>query len=71
MIKNEKFLFYNYIPTLAKHVLDFPLDRSHRGIIPKHNYPEFIINNIQEGDIIFVKTDLLKMFFNKIFMEYE
>ena len=69
MIKNEKFLFYNYIPTLAKHVLDFPLDRSHRGIIPKHNYPEFIINNIQEGDIIFVKTDLLKMFFNKIFSQ--
>jgi len=69
MIKNEKFLFYNYIPTLAKHVLDFPLDKYPQGIIPKHNYPEFNIANIQEGDIIFVKTDLLKFFFNNFYSQ--
>lgn len=67
LIKNEKFLFYNYIPTIAKHILDVPLNNYPTGIIPKHNYPTFEVNKIQEGDVIFVKTDLLKIFFNNYY----
>ena len=64
----ETFLFYDYIPILAKHVLDFPIERyTQYGLKPKHNYPPFNINNIKENDIIFVKTDLLPYFFNNIF----
>ncbi len=64
----EKFLFYDYIPILAKHVIDFPKNRyTQWGITPKHNYPPFNINNIKENDIIFVKTDLLPQFFRFLY----
>lgn len=66
----ETFIFYDYIPLLAKHVIDFPKDKyTCWGITPKHNYPPFNINNIQENDIIFVKTDLLPQFFNYIYKQ--
>tara|TARA_B100001094_G_C18112103_1_gene761802 strand:- start:202 stop:1059 length:858 start_codon:yes stop_codon:yes gene_type:complete len=71
----EKILFYNYIPIIAKHVIDFPKDiYKQLGITPKHNYPPFNINNIKDNDIIFVKTDLLPQFFkflyNKIYNKF-
>ena len=57
------FLFYNYIPVLAKHILD--VKYSNRKV--HHNYPPFYINNIKNGDMIFVKVDLLNIFFLKIY----
>lgn len=59
----ETFLFYNYLPLLADHILDFPLQRYPRGIIPRHNYPLFYPSNVKDGDVIFVKSDLLGIFF--------
>ena len=63
-----KFLFYDYIPLLSKHILDWP--RQHYtqwGIMPKHNYPDFNVNNIQDNDIIFVKTNILPHFFYNVY----
>ena len=57
------FIFYNYLPKLADHILD--VRYSNRKV--HHNYPPFIINNIKNNDIIFVKTDLLPVFFNKYY----
>ena len=59
----NKFLFYNYLPKLTDHVLD----HKYTDRIVHHNYPEFIIDNIKNNDTIFVKTDLLPLFFNKIY----
>lgn len=64
---SEFFLYYNYLPILAKHILDFPINRYPKGIIPRHNYPEFNPKNIKNGDIVFVKSDLLPLFFTKFF----
>ena len=56
---NDLYIFYNFLPYFAKHILDFKY--SDREVC--HNYPKFIIDNIKTGDIIFVKTDLLPFFF--------
>ena len=61
------FLYYNFIPTLAQHIIDFPLHRYPEGIKPKHNYPPFITQNIKKNDVIFVKSDLLPYFFQNIY----
>lgn len=58
----NKYLFYNYLPILADHILD--IKYNNRKV--HHSYPPFIIDNIKEGDTIFVKTDLLPMFFKQI-----
>mgnify|MGYP001460142758 CR=1 FL=1 len=54
------FLFYNFTPSLAKHIIDdkYASRKVH------HNYPPFIIDNIKDGDTIFIKTDYLPKFFN-------
>lgn len=57
---NNIFLFYNFFPVLANHILD--IKYTNRKV--HHKYPPFIIENIKDGDIIFVKTDLLPHFFN-------
>ena len=57
------FLFYNYLPKLATHILDV----RYTSRIVHHNYPEFKIENIKDNDIIFVKTDLLPLFFKKYY----
>ena len=56
----NSFIFYNFLPTLGKHIID--VKYSSRKV--HHNYPPFIINNIKNGDTIFVKTELLPNFFN-------
>jgi len=61
-------LFYNYIPILSNHIIDFPKKHYDQwGFKTMHNYPEFNINNINDNDIIFVKTDLLQHFFKYIY----
>lgn len=59
----NEFLFYNYLPILANHILD--IKYTDRKV--HHNYPHFNINNIKKGDIIFVKVDLLPFFFSKVY----
>lgn len=67
-LKKEKFLYYNYYPTLTNHIIDYPLSHyKYFGVKPKHNYPKFDINNIKDGDIVFVKVDLLQHFFSQIY----
>jgi hypothetical protein len=62
------FLFYDYIPTLADHVIDFPKERyTCWGITPKHIYPPFDVNSVKDNDIVFVKTDLLPQFFHHLY----
>lgn len=59
-------LYYNHLPLLADHILDFP--RSAYGTIkPKHNYPTFVPSAVQARDVVFVKTDLLPLFFRDLF----
>jgi len=68
MVMDPKFLYYDYIPTLADHVIDFPKKRyTDWGITPKHGYPQFDVNNVKDNDVIFVKTDLLPQFFNHLY----
>ena len=62
-LNKNKFLFYNYLPILADHILDI----KYTDRIVHHNYPEFIINNIKNNDIIYVKTDLLPLFFERCY----
>ena len=57
------FLFYNYLPKLADHILD--IKYNNRKV--HHSYPKFIIDNIKDNDIIFVKTDLLRFFFKNYY----
>jgi hypothetical protein len=57
------FLFYNYLPKLADHILD--VKYNNRKV--HHSYPKFIIENIKDNDIIFVKTDLLRFFFKNYY----
>jgi len=67
--KNDDiFIYYNYYPKLAKHIIDIPL-RAYKsaGVIPVHDYPTFEPLFVEEGDIIFVKTDLLDYFFGYYF----
>lgn len=62
-----KFICYNYLPSLADYVIDLPNDNYLSvGITPLHNYPVLNINKLQNGDKIFVKTDLLKYFLSTI-----
>ena len=55
----NKYIFYNYLPILADHILD--IKYNNRRV--HHNYPPFIIKNIKDKDIIFIKIDLLPYFF--------
>lgn len=65
---NTTFLYYDFIPTLAEYVLDFPKERyTCWGITPKHNYPQINLKTLKDDDIIFVKTDMLQLFFNKFY----
>jgi hypothetical protein len=59
----NKFLFYNYLPVLADHIIDAHYSQR----IVHHNYPEFNVKNIKYGDFIFVKTDFLNLFFKKYY----
>ena len=61
----NKFIYYNFLPLLASHIIDLPR-RNYLsiGITPKHNNPPFLVENIKKNDIIFVKTDLLGYFFH-------
>ena len=66
--KKEKFLYYNFWPTLAQHILDYP--REHyiqAGVGQRHNNPQFYPKDVKSGEIVFVKTDLLEYFFEKMY----
>jgi hypothetical protein len=56
----NSFIFYNFLPSISDHIIDA---KYHNRKV-HHNYPQFIIDNIKDGDTIFVKTDLLPNFFN-------
>lgn len=56
----NSFIFYNFLPSISDHIIDA---KYHNRKV-HHKYPPFIINNIKNGDTIFVKTDLLPNFFN-------
>ena len=56
----KQFIFYNFLPSISDHIIDV---KYHNRKV-HHNYPPFIIDNIKDGDTIFVKTDLLPNFFN-------
>tara|TARA_B110000208_G_C11783516_1_gene434735 strand:+ start:1618 stop:2436 length:819 start_codon:yes stop_codon:yes gene_type:complete len=56
----KQFIFYNFLPSISDHIIDAKY--STRKV--HHNYPPFIIDNIKDGDTIFVKTDFLSSFFN-------
>ena len=63
----EIFLYYNFLPLLADHVLDIPKEHyTNIGVTPRHNYLKFDPNNVKDKEIIFVKTDLLQSFFINI-----
>ena len=67
-MEGNKFIYYNYLPSLASHIIDFPISRyAGSGIKPKHNYPDFRIDKIKQNDIIFVKTDLLRSFLTQVY----
>ena len=69
---NNKFVYYNYLPLLASHIIDLP--RSNYlsvGITPKHNNPPFHVEDIKRNDIIFVKTDLLGHFFHHYYNQLQ
>jgi hypothetical protein len=57
------FCCYNYLPVLADYVIDFPLEQYiNENALPLHNYPKLDIENLKNGDKIFVKTDYLPFF---------
>ena len=67
-MEGNTFIYYNYLPSLAPHVIDLPMSfYSSHGIKPKHNYPDFKVWNVKQNDCIFVKTDLLHQFFERIY----
>jgi hypothetical protein len=59
----NSFIFYNFLPSISDHIIDV----KYRNRKVHHNYPPFIIDNIKDGDTIFVKTDFLPDFFNNKF----
>lgn len=59
----NKFLFYNYLPVLADHIID----AKYSNRIVHHNYPPFIIDNIKNNDVIFVAVDFLSIFFQQYY----
>lgn len=62
-----KLICYNYLPSLANYVIDLPIDNYLSiGITPLHNYPVLNVNELKNGDKIFVKTDFLKNFLSSI-----
>jgi len=57
---NNNFINYNWMPTIADHVLD--LDESFyigAGVSRLHNIDSFDPDLVNEGDVIFVKTDFI------------
>lgn len=63
-----EFLYYNWLPTICDHILDLPYQfYKSAGALPRHNYPDFIVENIKDGDLVFIKTDLLEYFFNNYY----
>lgn len=59
-------LYYNHLPLLADHILDFP-PHAYAPIKPRHSSPPFRPETVQFGDVVFVKTDLLSVFFERAF----
>ena len=64
------FLFYNFCPSICQHIIDFPKKEYIKwGIFPKHNYPQFNIDSIKDGDKVYVKPDLIDIFFSRYFKD--
>lgn len=61
-------LYYNWLPTISDHILDLPYKfYESAGALPRHDYPDFIVENINDGELVFIKTDLLEYFFNNYY----
>ena len=62
------FLFYDYITSFANFSLDFPRKYYlNLGINPKHDYNTWSASDVQNNNIIFVKTNLIDNFFIYLF----
>tara|TARA_R110000851_G_scaffold324103_1_gene491205 strand:+ start:1783 stop:2679 length:897 start_codon:yes stop_codon:yes gene_type:complete len=72
-----KFICYNWMPTIADHVLDLPESfYKSAGTSRMHNIDQFNPYMIKDNDLIFVKTDFIvngyfrKNFLDKIFKTF-
>lgn len=64
---DAEFLYYNYLPLLADHIMDFPPHWYPEGIKPVHSYPPIYPENVKENDVFFVKVDMLEEFFANVY----
>ena len=65
---NNKFLFYDFCPSICSHVLDVPKSSYLKwGINPKYESNNFNHFKVDNGDKVYVKPDLLNIFFGKYY----
>tara|TARA_R100000008_G_C3587087_1_gene173363 strand:+ start:3909 stop:4790 length:882 start_codon:yes stop_codon:yes gene_type:complete len=56
----EMCIFYNWFPVIANHCIDFSQEYyKSAGISRPHSHPPFNPDNLEAGDILFVKTDFI------------
>tara|TARA_R100000951_G_scaffold63762_1_gene53538 strand:+ start:96 stop:968 length:873 start_codon:yes stop_codon:yes gene_type:complete len=72
-----KLICYNWMPTIADHVLDMPEQMyTQAGTSRQHNINSFNPYAVKDGDLIFVKTDFIvngtfeKTYLDKIFSRF-
>ena len=66
--KKEKFLYYNLWPLFSQYILDFPKQHYiEAGVSQRHNNPQFYPKDVKEEEVVFVKTNLLEYFFEKLY----
>jgi len=72
-----KFICYNWMPTVANHVLDMPREEYFKaGVTPLHNRENFNPYHVKDDDLIFVKTDFIvngkfqREYLNKIYKRF-
>ena len=60
MVKNLKYICYNWMPLVADHIIDLPEDFYRKaGTSRLHNTNAFDVSAVKDGDLIFVKTDFI------------
>ena len=76
-IKPVKLICYNWMPTIADHVLDMPEQMYNSvGTSRQHKIDTFNPYSVKDGDLIFVKTDFIvngtfeKLYLDKIFKRF-
>lgn len=67
-VSDDILLCYNFIPSVCEHILDISKKNYMTAVLkPLHNYPCFNPLKINMFDKVFVKTDLLNMFLQKLY----